>query len=130
MNKVILMGRMTDNPELRFMEGTGNAVTRFVVAINRPYKNAAGNQETDFIRCLAFNKTAEIIANNFEKGNRILLEGAIKTGSYQNSDGNKVYTTDIVVSKVEFIEKKEEKKQQGSKGEEEFFPTDDAEIPF
>ncbi|MDU7947809.1 MAG: single-stranded DNA-binding protein [Clostridium sp.] len=99
MNKVILIGRLTKDPELNFAAGTGTAVTRFTLAVTRPFKK----DETDFINCIAFNKRAEAIAQYLTKGRQLAVTGSIRTGSYDAKDGTKRYTTDIVVDSFEFI---------------------------
>ena len=103
MNKVILIGRLTKDPEVKFSQGDNSTATaRFSVAVNRKFKNAEGNYEADFINCVSFNKTAEFVEKFFHKGDMIALVGRIQTGSYTNKDGVKVYTTDVVVEEVEF----------------------------
>lgn len=99
MNKVILIGRLTKDPELNFAAGTGTAVARFTLAVTRPFKK----DETDFINCIAFNKRAEAIAQYLTKGRQLAVTGSIRTGSYDAKDGTKRYTTDIVVDSFEFI---------------------------
>ncbi|WP_291649901.1 single-stranded DNA-binding protein [Clostridium sp.] len=99
MNKVILIGRLTKDPELNFAAGTGTAVTRFSLAVTRPFKK----DETDFINCIVFNKRAEAIAQYLTKGRQLAVTGSIRTGSYDTKDGTKRYTTDIVVDSFEFI---------------------------
>lgn len=99
MNNVILMGRLTRDPELKYSQA-GKAYCRFTVAINREFNR----EEADFINCLAFGKTAETIAEWLGKGRRIALQGRIQTGSYQNSNGDTVYTTEVVADKFEFID--------------------------
>ena len=99
MNKVILIGRLTRDPELRFAAGTGNAVTRFSVAVTRQFKR----DEADFINCVAFGKQAETIAQYLTKGSQIAITGNIRTGSYDAQDGSKRYTTDVAVENFEFI---------------------------
>lgn len=98
-NKVILLGRLTKDPELRFTAGSGTAVSRFTVAVNRQFKK----DETDFINCVAFGKTAETISQYFVKGQQIAVNGNIRTGSYEAQDGTKRYTTDVAVESFEFI---------------------------
>lgn len=98
MNKVVLLGRMVKDPELRFTPGSGTAVSRFTVAVNRQFKK----DETDFISCVAFGKTAETISQYFVKGQQIAVAGRIQTGSY-DKDGKKVYTTDVVVESFDFV---------------------------
>ena len=99
MNKVLLIGRLTRDPELNYAAGTGTAVCRFSLAVARPFKK----DETDFINCIAFNKTGETIAQYLTKGRQLALTGSIRTGSYDAKDGTKRYTTDIVVDSFEFI---------------------------
>ena len=100
MNKVVLLGRLTKDPELRFAAGSGTAVSRFTVAVNRQFKR----DETDFINCVAFGKTAETISQYFTKGRQIAISGSIRTGSYDAQDGTKRYTTDVTVDSFDFIE--------------------------
>ena len=99
MNKVVLIGRLTKDPELKYTPGDGTAICRITVAVNRQFKK----DEADFINCVAFGKTGETIAQHFTKGRQIALVGNIKTGSYQAQDGTKRYTTDIAVDEFEFI---------------------------
>ena len=99
MNKVILIGRLTKDPELNFAAGSGTAVTRFSLAVTRPFKK----DETDFINCVAFGKTGETIAQYLTKGRQLAVTGSIRTGSYDAKDGTKRYTTDVVVESFEFI---------------------------
>lgn len=99
MNKVVLIGRLTKDPELKFAAGSGMAISRFTVAVNRQFKK----DETDFINCVAFGKTAETIAQYFTKGRQIAVAGNIRTGSYDAQDGTKRYTTDVAVESFEFI---------------------------
>ena len=103
MNKVVLIGRLTKDPELRFAAGSGTAVCRFTVAINRQFKK----DETDFINCVAFGKTAETISQYLRKGRQIAVTGSIRTGSYDAKDGTKRYTTDVAVDSFEFIGSKD-----------------------
>ena len=106
MNKVVLMGRLTADPEVRYSQGEkATAIARFSLAVNRRFAKD-GEQSADFINCVAFGKTGEFVEKYFRKGNRIALSGRIQTGSYTNKDGNKVYTTDIMVEEVEFCESK------------------------
>jgi single-strand DNA-binding protein len=104
MNTVILAGRMTRDVDYKMNGETTSA--RFNIAVDRKYKNKDGNYDTDFINCVAFNKTADFISKYFSKGMRIMIAGRIQTGSYTNKDGVKVYTTDVVVDNAEFMESK------------------------
>lgn len=106
MNKVILMGRLTRDPDIRSSQSE-NAVTvaRFTIAVDRRYKRDA-DQSADFISCVAFGRTAEFFERYIKQGTKVCVEGRIQTGSYTNRDGQKVYTTDVVVENVEFAESK------------------------
>jgi single-strand binding protein len=106
MNKVILMGRLTRDPEVRYTQGdNASAVARFSLAVDRRFKKD-GDQTADFINCVAFGKTGEFIEKYGRKGTKFVVEGRIQTGSYTNKDGQEVYTTDVVVEQVEFAESK------------------------
>ena len=105
MNKVELVGRLTRDVEIRTTE-SGTVTARFSIAVSRRFKNAEGVYEADFINCVAFGKTAEFIGKYFSKGSMIGVTGRIQTGSYTNKDGQKVYTTDVVVEECEFAESK------------------------
>lgn len=99
MNNVILIGRLTRDPELRYTQQTNTAVARFTVAVDRQN----GKKEADFIGCKAFGKTAEVIDRYMSKGRQIAIEGRIQTGNYKDKDGRTVYTTAVIVNRVEFI---------------------------
>ena len=105
MNKVILMGRLTRDPEVRYSQGdNATAVARYTLAIDRKYNRE--EQSADFINCVAFGKAAEFAEKYFRKGIRIAITGRIQTGSYTNRDGQRVYTTDVVIEEQEFAESK------------------------
>lgn len=107
MNKVIVVGRLTRDPEIKYTTGeSATAIARFSLAVNRKFKNAEGEYEADFINCIAFGKTAEFVEKYFNKGMAMGIAGRIQTGSYTNKDGQKVYTTDVVVEETEFVESK------------------------
>lgn len=103
MNKVIIIGRLTADPELRQSQN-GTASCRFNVAVNRKFKNQNGEYDSDFISCVAFKQTAEFISRYFTKGKLIALEGTLRTGSYKDRNHQDVthYTTDVFVENVEF----------------------------
>ena len=106
MNKVILVGRLTRDPDIRYSGGeNASAVARFTLAVDRRFKRD-GEQTADFISCVAFGKQAEFAERYFRQGLKIGISGRIQTGSYTNRDGNKVYTTDVVVEEQEFVESK------------------------
>lgn len=105
MNKVVLVGRLTAKPELRYT-AQNTAYTRFSVAVNRNFTNADGKRDADFINVVAWRKQAETISKFFDKGNLIALEGRLQTGSYDDKDGNKRYTVDVALDNFEFVESK------------------------
>ena len=107
MNKVILMGRLTRDPEVRYAQGNDNmAIARYSLAVDRRFKKDGDEQTADFINCIAFGKAGEFAEKYFRKGTKIAVVGRIQTGSYTNKDGQKVYTTDVVVEEQEFAESK------------------------
>ncbi|MDD6796484.1 MAG: single-stranded DNA-binding protein [Clostridiaceae bacterium] len=136
MNKVILIGRLTKDPDLKFVAGSGTAVSRFTVAVNRQFKK----DETDFINCVAFGKTAETISQYLTKGRQIAITGNIRTGSYDGQDGKKHYTTDICIESFEFIGSKQQNNSSESSpfdggwesnGNDDITPVDDYnDMPF
>ena len=114
MNKVILMGRLTRNPEVRYSQGENSmAIARFTLAVDRRFKRDS-EATADFIGCVAFGKQAEFFEKYVHQGTKVCLEGRIQTGSYTKQDGTKVYTTDIVVENVEFAESKAASSGQSS----------------
>ena len=109
MNKVILMGRLTRDPEVRYTQGENQmAIARYTLAVDRRFNRGNGNDENtaDFIPCVAFNKAGEFAEKYFRKGTKIAVSGRIQTGSYTNKDGVKVYTTEVIVDDQEFAESK------------------------
>ena len=140
MNKVILIGNLCKDFELRYAAGSGTAVARNTLAVKREFKK----DESDFINILAFGKTAETLTQYLVKGNKVALTGRIQTGSYDAQDGTKRYTTEVVVDSFEFVESKKnntgshEKEHETMKdtfaGAEEGFgdisPIDDGDLPF
>ena len=120
MNKVILMGRLTRDPEVRYSQGeSSTAIARFSLAVDRRFRRDNDEQSADFINCVAFGKTAEFLERYGRKGTKFVLEGRIQTGSYTNKDGQRVYTTDVVVENVEFAESKSSSDNNGG-----FVPSD------
>ena len=106
MNKVILMGRLTRDPEVRYSQGeNATAIARYTIAVDRRYKKE-GDASADFIGCVAFGKLGEFAEKYLRKGTKVVVTGRIQTGSYTNKDGQKVYTTDVVVEENEFAESK------------------------
>lgn len=106
MNKVILIGRIVRDPEVRYSQGqNANAVAKYSLAVQRKFKQE-GQTDADFINCVAFGKAAEFTEKYLKKGTKIAVVGRIQTGSYTDKNGNKVYTTDVVVEEQEFAESK------------------------
>ena len=102
MNKVLLIGRLTRDPEIRYTQQNNTAIARYTLAVDRMVKNS--EQSADFIRCVCFGKTAEFAEKYFYKGIKIAITGRIQTGSYTDQEGKTVYTTDIAVENQEFCE--------------------------
>ena len=112
MNKVILMGRLTRDPEVRYSQGeSSTAVARFSLAVDRRFKRQGDDQTADFINCVTFGKTAEFAERYLKQGTKVVGCGRIQTGSYTNKDGQRVYTTDVVLEEVEFAESKNASQQ-------------------
>ena len=105
MNKVLLIGRLTANPELRYTT-SNNAVTTFSIAVDRNFKNEDGNKEADFINIVAWNKKAELIHQYLKKGDRVGISGRLQVRKYQNERGENRYVTEVVADEVEFLNSK------------------------
>ena len=116
MNKVILRGRLTRDPEVRYSQGDNSmAIARYTLAVDRRFnRNNNDENSADFIGCVAFGKSGEFAEKYFRKGTKVLVTGRIQTGSYTNRDGVKVYTTDVVVEDQEFAESKNSNSGSGS----------------
>lgn len=123
MNKVILMGRLTRDPETRYKQGDNSqesmCVARYTLAVDRRGGKREGQQSADFISCVAFGKTGEFAEKYFRQGMRVTISGRIQTGSYTNREGQKVYTTVVVIEEQEFAESKGESQgsRQGEQGQ-------------
>ena len=105
MNKAILIGRLTRDPELRYTS-SGRAVCQFSIAINRTYTNQQGQRETDFINCVVWDKQAENLAKYVNKGRLVAVDGRIQTRNYDNNEGKKVYVTEVLANSIQFLESK------------------------
>ena len=119
MNKVILIGRLTRDPEVRYSAGEGSmAIARYTLAVDRRRRQNAGPDEptADFINCVAFGRTGEFAERYLKKGTKILVQGRIQTGSYTNKDGVRVYTTDVIVDEHEFVESRNAQGDGGNFG--------------
>ena len=139
MNKVILIGRLTKDPETRYSQGQNSTcISRYSLAVDRQFKRD-GDQAADFLNCVAFGKQGEFAEKYLKKGTKIAVTGRLQTGSYTDRDGKKVYTTDVVVESHEFVESKKEGDQEtqsspyGSIGTDGFMNIPDGideELPF
>ncbi len=136
MNKVVLVGRLTKDPELKFSQGTGTAVTTFTVAVNRRFKRE-GQPEADFIPVVVFGKTAEATANYMSKGKLISVSGNIQTRTYDAKDGTKRYVTEVIADEVDFLEWGDKKASgnptngvDSSEYNGDITPISDGDIPF
>ena len=115
MNKVILMGRLTRDPDIRHSAGENStAVARYTLAVDRRFNKRDGEATADFISCVAFGRSAEFAKKYFRQGLKVVITGRIQTGSYTNRDGNKVYTTDVLVEEIEFGESKNSNQQSAA----------------
>lgn len=111
MNKVNLIGRLTKDTEIRY-NSADIAYVRFTLAVNRSFLNANGEREADFISCVAWRKTAELINEHFKKGSEVGISGRIQTGSYDSEKGDKVYTTDVIVEEITFVGSKKDSRPE------------------
>ena len=117
MNKVILMGRLTRDPEVRYSQGeSAMAIARYTLAVDRRFNRNNDGNAADFIGCVAFGKSGEFAEKYLRKGTKVVVTGRIQTGSYTNKDGVKVYTTDVVVEDQEFAESKGSNRNAGMDG--------------
>lgn len=123
MNRVVLIGRLTGKPELRYT-GSNLPYARFSLAVNRNFSNAQGERQTDFINIVVWRKQAENVCNYLDKGSLVSVEGRIQTGSYDDKDGNKRYTTDVVADAVQFLESKSQSQNRSNNSSNEPTPYD------
>lgn len=114
-NSVTLVGRLTKDVDLRYTQ-QGKAAGNFTLAVNRPFKNANGEQEADFINCTAWGKQAENLANYMKKGSQVGVTGRLQTRNYENNEGRRVYVTEVVADQVAFLESKKRDQTQEPKG--------------
>lgn len=127
MNKVILMGRLTKDPDVKYTQ-TGKVVTQFTLAVDRPFKDANGNKETDFIPVVVWGKAAELVGNSCQKGHRLLVDGRLQIRSYEAKDGRKRWVSEIIANGVEFVERKSDK--GGTSGDKSEFEQFGHAVPF
>lgn len=127
MNKVTLLGRLVKDPEVRYTQ-TGKVVTQFTLAVDRPFKDANGNKETDFIPIVVWGKAAELVGNSCQKGHRLLVDGRLQIRSYEAKDGSKRWVSEIIANGVEFVERKSDK--GGTSGDKSEFEQFGHAVPF
>ena len=133
MNRIILLGRLTKDPDVRYTDA-GKVVCQFTLAVDRPFTNPDGKREADFIPCVLWGKQAETAGNGLHHGNRVLVEGRLQIRSYDGKDGQKRWVTEVIADRFEFIERKDDGKQPKKSSMESFGqPIDqpfEEEIPF
>ena len=118
MNKVILMGRLTRDPEIRYSAGENQtAVARYTLAVDRRFRRQGDEQTADFINCVAFDRAGEFAEKYFRQGMRVLVSGRLQTGSYVNKDGQRVYTTEVILDDQEFADSKGAASDMGGYGQ-------------
>lgn len=137
MNKIHLIGRLTKDPELNYLPGSGTAVTKFTLAVNRPHLDKTKSQEADFINCVCFGKRAEAIANYVQKGHLFGCSGRLQINKYIDKEGNNRWSTDVLIEDFEFLQPKGNSTNntfnQNQVNEDymgEMTPVDDGDIPF
>lgn len=131
MNKVILMGRLTKDPEVRYTQSTNTMVTSFTLAVNRRFVKQGEERQADFINIVAWNKTAEFVSKYFSKGQQVGVIGRIQTRNYENEEGIKHYITEVIAEEVYFAgDKKETKQNDGIGDTSEFEITNQDDLPF
>ena len=128
MNKIILLGRLTKDPEVRYTD-SGKVVCQFTLAVDRPFTNPDGKREADFIPVVMWGKQAETAGNGLHHGNRALVDGRLQIRSYEGKDGNKHWVTEVIADRFEFIERRDDNKQKGMESLGQAVPMDE-DIPF
>jgi single-strand DNA-binding protein len=127
LNKCILMGRLTKDPDVKYTQ-TGKVVTQFTLAVDRSFKDANGNKETDFIPVVVWGKAAELVGNSCQKGHRLLVDGRLQIRSFEAKDGSKRWVSEIIANGVEFVERKSDK--GGTSGDKSEFEQFGHAVPF
>jgi single-strand DNA-binding protein len=130
MNKAILIGRLTRDPELKTTQTAGAALCNFTIAVDRRFQKQGEEKQADFINCVAWRTTAEFITKYFRKGSKIVVVGSIQTRKYEDKDGRMVYVTEVVVDEVEFAESKRQDDDRGYDAPPAPAPDDDTSLPF
>jgi len=128
LNRVVIVGRLTRDPDLRYTS-TGVAVANFTVAANRPFKNQQGEQEADFINCVTWRKQAENLTTYMKKGNLIGVDGRIQTRSYENQEGKMVYVTEVLAESIQFLESRGSSQQRGGQQSQPNYQNQQQQVP-
>lgn len=129
MNRVILLGRLTKDPEIRYTN-SGKVVAGFALAVDRPFANSNGEREADFINCQIWGKPAELMGNSVQKGQRVLVEGRLQIRQYEDKQGAKRYAAEVVCDRFEYIERKADAPQGGQQTQQGFGSGMGQEVPF
>ena len=129
MNQVILIGRLTKDPEVKATQN-GKEVCSFTLAVDRKFKDANGERGADFISCVAWEQRAKLLGQYFQKGSRIGIVGNIQTRSYDDKDGKKVYVTEVIVDQIEFVDSKKDDKNSEPKQTYQPIQDDEVALPF
>ena len=132
MNHVVLVGRLTRNPELKYIQGSGTSVANFAIAVDREFVGKDGKKEVDFIDIQVWGKSAENCANYIGKGSLVAIQGSIRVDSYQDQDGNNRKITRVNANRVQFLDSKKDRKEANiiPDGQFENFTVEDDDIPF
>lgn len=130
MNKVILMGRLTKDPETRYTQSTNTQVTSFTLAVNRRFVKDGEERQADFINIVAWNKTAEFVSKYFKKGQQVGVIGRLQVRNWEDEQGQKHYVTEVIAEEVYFADTKKEESTSASTEENQFEITDDDDLPF
>lgn len=130
MNKVILMGRLTRDPEVRYTQSTNTQVTSFTLAVNRRFVKEGEERQADFINIVAWNKTAEFVSKYFKKGQQVGVIRRIQTRNWEDEQGQKHYVTEVIAEEVYFADTKKEESTSVPTGENQFEIADDDDLPF
>ena len=115
LNRVVLVGRLTKDPDLRYTPN-GVAVANFTIAVNRPFSNKQGEQDADFINCVVWRRAAENLANFMNKGSQVGVDGRLQTRSFENQEGKRIFVTEVVADSVQFLESKGSSQGGGNRG--------------
>ena len=129
LNRVVLVGRLTRDPELRYTPN-GVAVANFTIAVNRPFTNQEGNRDADFINCVVWRKPAENLANYMKKGNMVGVDGRLQSRTYEDQDGKTVFVVEVVADSVQFLESRKDNNQSQQQNQQSQQATTNTDEPF